>query len=283
MLLNEALKWGIAELKNTSPTPSLDAKILLEFTLKTKELLFLKPETLLNSLQAANFKAFVERRAEGEPIAYITGIKEFYGMEFEVCKDVLIPRPDTELLVLEACNIVQENYTSDTNILLEDICTGSGCIAISILSQLGEYKNLKVTGVDISPAALQIATNNALKLLPNSGQINFIKQDLLSKEFCSNAEVVVSNPPYIAKNEIANLANNVKDFEPLIALDGGEDGLLFYKALAEKCKLAKFILLEIGLNMEDEIIDIFRQQHFILKKMVKDINQINRCLVFYKN
>lgn len=283
MLLNEALKWGIAELKNTSPTPSLDAKILLEFTLNAKELLFLKPETLLNGLEIANFKAFVARRAEGEPIAYITGIKEFYGLEFEVCKDVLIPRPDTELLVFEACNLIKENYTLNQNILVEDICTGSGCITISILSQLREYNNLIVTGVDISITALEVAKKNALKLLPNFGQIKFIKQDLLSKEFCPNAEVVVSNPPYIAKNEIAKLESNVKDFEPILALDGGEDGLLFYKALAEKCKLAKFILLEIGLGMEDEIIAIFQEKNFILNKIVKDINQINRCLVFYKS
>jgi release factor glutamine methyltransferase len=271
MLFYEALKSAIFTLRE-SPTPSLDARILLEFTLK-------KPfwEIDLNenfpSQELLNFQTLIKRRVLKEPIAYIIGEKGFYGFDFTVSQDVLIPRPDSEIIVQTAIEIAS-NFKKDCHII--DLCTGSGALIISVLRTLNNNIFFGV-GVDISAKALKIAEINKAKIFP-SKNLSFVNADI--KNFEINADIIISNPPYIPSEEIKTLEENVKNFEPEIALDGGKDGLYFYRIIAEKGKKAKFVILEIGFGQAKDVSDIFLKEGYKIHSIHKDLSEIERCLVF---
>jgi release factor glutamine methyltransferase len=271
MLFSEALKLAILALKE-SPTPALDARILLEFASQKP---FWKIDLKENITQEAlrNFQTLIQRRAEKEPVAYITCTKGFYGFDFTVSRDVLIPRPDSEIIVQTAIEIAS-NFKEPCQIT--DLCTGSGALIISVLSTLNNDIFFG-TGVDISEKALKIAEINKAKISPNKN-LSFINADI--KNFEINADIVISNPPYIPSEEIKTLEENVKNFEPKIALDGGKDGLYFYRIIAEKGKKAKFVILEIGFGQAKDVSDIFLQEGYELHSIKKDLSQIERCLVF---
>jgi release factor glutamine methyltransferase len=271
MLFCEALKWAILALKE-SPTPALDARILLEFALNKP---FWKIDLNENIPTEAllNFQASIQRRALKEPVAYITCAKGFYGFDFTVSQDVLIPRPDSEIIVQTAIEIAS-NFKEPCQII--DLCTGSGALIISVLSTLNNDIFFG-TGVDISEKALKIAEINKAKIFP-SKNLSFINADI--KNFEINADIIISNPPYIPSEEIQTLEENVKNFEPKIALDGGKDGLYFYRIIAERAKKAKFVILEIGAGQAKDVSDIFLKEDYKLHSIHQDLSKIERCLVF---
>lgn len=229
------------------------------------------------------FETALSRRAGREPLQYITGVQEFMGMEFQVDPHVLIPRQDTETLV-EA--VLSENKDPELSIL--DMCTGSGCIAISLV-RLGGYK--KVEAADISREALKRAEKNAELLLPPEGVSSEPKQTLRFREsdmfsafdpVTEKFDVIVSNPPYIPSRVIEGLEPEVKDFEPRNALDGTEDGLFFYRCLAESC--GRFlrengkVYFEIGHDQREAVSSLLKTHGFSDTRVIKDLTGKDRVV-----
>ena len=273
--LKNLIKFGFLELKSHSPSPHADVRLLLEYILGVQNLPILNPELEIKEEDFSLFKSFLERRKNGEPIAYITKNREFFGLNFEVSPFCLIPRADSEILVEEAIKIAKNHCQINTII---DLCTGSGCLIVSVLHSL---KSLTGIGVDISNEALKIAEKNAKNLLPSKSAgfkiCNILQEDL---PFVNKNSIVISNPPYIKAGDIPFLEKGVKDFEPKLALDGGDDGLIFYQQIAKKCKKASFILLEIGMGMKEDICSIFEKEGYVLTSSAFDLGGIERVLIF---
>ena len=229
---------------------------------------------------AALFR-ILERRKKGEPIQYITGSSEFMGLDFKVDKRVLIPRPETEILVEEALKIAQSSEPTAQSIL--DIGTGSGNIAISLARYLPECK---ITAVDISENAIKVAAENA-DLNQVKGRVEFIVSDLFSALAKSGEfDLIISNPPYISTVEMENLPPEVR-YEPRLALLAGPESLDFYQRIIKDCppylKKGGIILLEMGYNQGIPIQEIFRQSgNFKILKVVPDYGNIERVIVAQK-
>ena len=279
MFLKELYTNSINLLKDKGVlTANLDVKILLVFLLNidTKEIINYFNNEISNEF-LNNFQKLLSRRLNREPIANIIGKKAFWDYDFIVNENVLTPRPDSETLI----EAVLENYKDkDQKLNILDLGTGSGCLILTLLSI---YQNSQGLAIDISDKALEIAKQNA-KLL-NINRIKFLKNnwnDNINKKF----DIIISNPPYIPKKEIEILEPEVNKYNPLLALDGGNDGLDCYKYLAENlqknCKENTKIFLEIGKNQENNIIEIFKNNKFELLKMYKDINGIIRILELKK-
>ena len=279
MFLKELYTNSINLLKDKGVlTANLDVKILLAFLLNidTKEIINYFNNEISNEF-LNNFQKLLSRRLNREPIANIIGKKAFWDYDFIVNENVLTPRPDSETLI----EAVLENYKDkDQKLNILDLGTGSGCLILTLLSI---YQNSQGLAIDISDKALEIAKQNA-KLL-NINRIKFLKNnwnDNINKKF----DIIISNPPYIPKKEIEILEPEVNKYNPLLALDGGNDGLDCYKYLAENlqknCKENTKIFLEIGKNQENNIIEIFKNNKFELLKMYKDINGIIRILELKK-
>lgn len=250
---------------------SLDVEILLmNVTNFNKTQLYLNSEYILSDNQFENFKKLFNRRLENEPIAYIIGKCEFMGMDFILNKDTLIPRPDTEILVEKSIEII--NKYSFKNVL--DIGTGSGAIAIS----LAKYCNIYVDAIDINENALKIAKKNAKK--NNVKNINFIKSDIFSN-INDKYDVIVSNPPYIETNTIKNLDISVKNYEPILALDGGANGLVFYEKIVDSVSkyLNKdgYLIFEIGYNQAKKVENIMKER-FCNITILKDLSKLDRVI-----
>ena len=219
----------------------------------------------------AELQLFVRRAQAGEPVAKIIGHKGFWKSDFIVSKDVLDPRPDSETLI----EAVLESYTDKEAALhILDLGTGSGCLIISLLQ---EYPKATGVAVDISESALQIAKQNA-KDLP----IKFLCADMCALPAdLGKFDIVVSNPPYIARSEIEHLEVAVKNYDPLLALDGGPDGLDFYRQLSHLA-LAEKLFVEIGQGQEHAVTDIMQQSGWTHQKSWKDLGGIVRVLLFQK-
>lgn len=230
---------------------------------------------LVKTVSKSDFKKIekaTERRAKGEPITKILGHANFYGLDFVVTKDVLSPRMDTEILVEQVINDLTE---CKGKVSVIDIGTGSGAIAVTI----AKLTTAKVTAVDVSDNALQVAKQNAEK---NGAKVNFVKSDLFANvgKF-AKFDIIVSNPPYIPTNMIVGLDEEVTKFDPLLALDGGADGLNFYRAIIDVApkKLVKNgrIYLEVGINQAQEVKKLL-QKNFKDIRIVKDYNKIERVV-----
>jgi release factor glutamine methyltransferase len=233
------------------PSARLDAEVLLAFSLKRDRLEFLKnPEMQITKAQQTDFKKLVAKRLKWEPVAYITGRKEFWSFSLEVNKDVLIPRPDTEVIVEETLNICRAQAFDELSIL--DIGTGSGAIALALAKELPQAK---IVATDISPEALAVARKNARRLGLKK-QIEFLQGDLF-EPVNGIFDIIVSNPPYIADQEYQELPTGVKDFEPREALWAGQTGLEFYEKLIYQSKNHLhengWLLLEIGAKQEASV------------------------------
>lgn len=234
--------------------------------------LYLNKDKRLTSDQARLISASLKRRIKGEPLQYIIGKTEFMGLEFKVNKNVLIPRPETEILVEVAIK-----YAKNKKIL--DLGTGSGCIAITIARKL---PGSDVTGVDISEDALSIAKENA-KL--NGVRVKFLHTELfkgLSKKY----DLIISNPPYIPSDQIRSLQPELK-YEPFIALDGGNDGLEFYRKIIKEApdylEDNGILIMEMGFGQRKCIEDILKDtKHFNIIEIIKDYNNIDRIIVAKK-
>ncbi len=260
-------------------SPRLEARILIASVTN------IDSNSVTNSIALSNeelkkLNNMINERKNHKPLDKIIGVKGFYCHDFITSEDVLSPRPDTETLVEEAIKLVKQNNFS--NIL--DLGTGSGCIVLSILSQC---PNLSATAVDISAKALKIAKMNAEKL-NLSERCKFVNASWFDTDFSTKTEpeynVIISNPPYIPTEDIKSLEPEVKNFDPILALDGGSDGLDSYKQIAkvakEKISPNGYVIIEAGINQEQDIINIFTNQGLLHVTSINDLNTIPRCIVF---
>ena len=271
-LLGDALLEGIALLKETNiENPSLDARILMCHTLSCDELyLTVHRDRHLTQSEQGGFFSLIKRRMSNEPVGYITGTKEFMSLEFNVDKNVLIPRPDTEILVERVMSEVKS-----ANPVIIDMCTGSGAIAVSLAKYI---PNARVFGLDISEDALEVAKTNSQK---NGADVTFEKHDVLKPYSKITADAVVSNPPYIPTEDLKGLMSDVIDFEPSIALDGGVDGLLFYRAIIkniDSClKDGGLLAFEVGAGQADDVAYLMEEK-FSSVTLEKDLAGIDRVV-----
>ncbi len=275
MEINKILQTGREALLKNGIDPR-EARLLLAFVLniKTEELIKYK-ECL--SADADKFFEVIDRRCAGEPFAYITGYKEFMKLNFKVSKDVLIPREDTEILVQEIINRVKTSKSKDvSSIKILDMCTGSGCIAISLAKYI---KNSIITAVDVSSKAIAVAKVNAIK---NDVVVNFIESNLFEVIPGQKFDIIVSNPPYIKRDIIDSLQAEVKQ-EPIIALDGGNSGLEFYQKITlEALKYLNpkgLLAFEIGYDQGKDVMKIMEDNGFVDIKVIKDLSMNDRVVV----
>ena len=279
MNIENTLNEGINILqKNKIPNPQLDGEILLSNLIKKdKKHIILNPKELLNSEQLDKFKSLIERRKKGEPIAYLINKKEFWKDEFFVNKDVLIPRPDSELIIEQVLKI----YSKESQLQVLDIGTGSGCILLSILK---ERPNFYGTGIDISKKSINVSKFNAKQLNLTNRVKNF--HSSVDNFKIGKYDLIVSNPPYIKLLNLKYLEKNVVNFEPKLALSGGFDGFskirnVISKASALIKKNGKFIL-EIGFDQKNRVKEILKKEGFYVNKAIKDYGNNDRCVISTK-
>jgi release factor glutamine methyltransferase len=279
MNYQEILNEGTKILKSSNiKSFNLDSEILLASSLKLD-----RPRLLLNLNKEINkdereiFFNFIDRRKKSEPIAYILGFKEFWKNNFKINKSVLIPRPDTEIVVEEVLKEIKSNESKQ----ILDIGTGSGCI---ILSVLNERKKSYGYGIDISKKAINLAKNNA-KIQHIYNRIKFLHSDIDNFYF-GKYDLIVSNPPYIKLSDIGVLDRDIKFFEPNLALNGGLDGYSKIRKVINKSsvliKKDGKLILEIGFNQVINTTKILKTNGFYVNRIVKDFSRINRCIVATK-
>ena len=275
MNVSELLNSGSKTLKQCKiKTHQLDSELVLSSLLKKK-----RENLLTNSNEEVskniiyNFEKLVDRRAKREPLAYILKRKEFWSKDFFVDRSTLIPRPETELLCESVINVFKNK-----NLFILDIGTGSGCIILSILS---EIKGGKGIGVDISRKAIEVAKKNSNKLGLNN-RVKFLNKPL-ENIYGYKFDLIVSNPPYIKTSDIKNLSDDVKRYEPKRALDGGKDGLDVIKKVIYKSKtiLKRLgtLVLEIGYKQHYKVSQILKDQNFKEDLLVKDYKNNVRCIL----
>ena len=271
----ELIKFGSKLLREKNIlSHSLDSEILLSKILKkSREEILVNLNQEINEKNILKFEKFIERRTKKEPIAYILEEKEFWSKKFTVNNNILIPRPATELLVDKLQKIFNEK-----KILILDIGTGSGCILLSLLSEL---KNSKGVGIDVSKEAILVAKINRFRLNLDNRAKFFNKSitSFIDKKF----DLVVSNPPYIERNNIKNLSEDVKRYEPRLALDGGNDGLdLIKKVIYKSRKVLKIngtLALEIGNEQIKKVSKILFDNNFRIVHLVNDYKDNVRCVI----
>ena len=275
MTIKQAITKGMIMLKsNNVESPKLKARLLLQYVLdKPRQYIIVYDNKEIDKQQQWQYFVNIEKLTKGVPLQHITHRQEFMKMDFFVDENVLIPRTDTEILVEEVIKIAQK-YNSPR---ILDLCTGSGAIAISLKKFV---PNADITAVDISEKALEIAQKNAEKL---EAKINFVKSDLFDKLDNKKFDIIVSNPPYIRKDEIKKLSEEVQK-EPKIALDGGEDGLDFYRIITEQAinylKTGSFLCFEIGYNQKSDVIKIIEdEQNYKNTYCKKDLYGNDRIII----
>jgi len=274
-ILNEGSK--ILKLHNIKSF-NLDSEILLSSVLKLeRSKLILNLNKNIKYKDKKNYFNLIERRKKNEPVAYITGYKEFWKDTFKVNRNVLIPRPDTEIVVEQILNELDVN--SSKRIL--DIGTGSGCIILSILK---ERKKCHGTGIDISKKAINLAKYNA-KIQHIGNRIKFFNSDI-DNFYRDKYDLITSNPPYIKLYEINDLERDIKNYEPKVALNGGIDGYSKIKLVIKKSstliKKKGKLILEVGLGQIRETQRILRLNGFYTNKFVKDLANKSRCIISTK-
>ena len=238
-------------------------------------------EDLLTDEQVEEFSESLEARAQGKPLQYITGRQEFFGLEFEVNNDVLIPRPETELLVEAALSIVSPNETP----FICDVGTGSGCIVITLLHKLARARGI---ALDISAAALAVAERNATRHGVQE-RLSFVTSDCfagLEPAFGQTFDLIVSNPPYVAERAVDGLQREVRDFEPPVALTAGEDGLSVIRRLLIEAraylKSAGFLIFEMGFDQHDAVKELIDENVWKLLEIYDDLQGIPRTVALMK-
>ena len=279
MNIENMLNEGISILKRSKiPNPQLDSEILLSDSIKRdKKYIILNPKELLNPEQTETFKNLIKRRKKREPVAYLINKKEFWKDKFFVNKDVLIPRPDTELMIEQVIKI----YSKDSQLQVLDIGTGSGCILLSILR---ERPNFYGTGIDISKKSINVSKLNA-KQLNLTRRVKFFHSSVDNFNI-GKYDLIVSNPPYIELCNLKYLEKDVINFEPKLALSGGFDGFLKIRKVIIKAKTlikknGKFIL-EIGYNQKNKVKKILKKEGFYVNKAIRDYGNNDRCIISTK-
>jgi release factor glutamine methyltransferase len=279
----ETLKRAGVQLRDAEvPNDVLDAQTLLAEALgKDRTYLIVNFNQELSEDLLAKYQALIERRAAGEPLQYITGHQEFFGLEFEVTRDVLIPRPETEILVEETIRLAHLHDLAEPVIV--DIGTGSGCIAVTLARELSAAH---VTACDISPAALGVARRNAARLGLGS-RIRFAESDLFAAfPELDFADFILSNPPYVAAEELPALQREVRDWEPHIALSDFADGLSFYRRLLTEAparlKSGGHLLCEMGYTQSEAVLEMVDRGIWDEPRLLDDLQGIPRTIVLRK-
>ncbi|MBA8666674.1 peptide chain release factor N(5)-glutamine methyltransferase [Holosporaceae bacterium 'Namur'] len=257
---------------------ALEAELLLAKLVcqNSRERLLALSDSEVDGNIEKEFFNLIERRIQNEPISQILGKKEFWDYEFIVDSSVLTPRNDTETIIEQVIKYFSDKE-AELNIL--DLGTGSGCLSVTLAAI---FSNAKITAIDISPAALKIAKQNAVKNIVDN-RIAFIKSDWFSKVSKRTYDIIVCNPPYISINELKELANEVKDFEPQIALTDFADGYTYYKIIADEMrdylKQSGKAFFEIGIDQALSVKEIFELQGYRVENIAKDLAGIERCVV----
>ena len=268
------LSAGYLEEKGCS-SARLDAELLLAHVLELDRLdLYLNFDKPLDNREVSEYRSLIGRRGQRIPVAYLTGVKEFYSLPFKVTPAVLIPRPETEFIIDKILELVEP----DEPVKILEIGTGSGAIAIALACQ---DPNFSITATDISREALDIAKNNAANL-EVCHQISFVEADLFTNVE-GKFEIICSNPPYIPSDELSGLAPELFE-EPRLALDGGSDGLCFYNKILEQASSylenPGFVVLEIGWNQAETVRKLGVQAGFLWLETVVDYGGNDRVVIF---
>ena len=279
MKLNAVIRDAYQSLKNNKIKSALiDSELLMANVLnKSREYIILNLDKDIKENDFHKFQVMVNQRSKGKPIAYLTNKKFFWKYEFYVDKHVLIPRPDTELIIEQVLKI----YKFKKKINFLDIGVGSGCITLSILK---ERKDFRALGLDISNQALKVCKINAAKL----GVVNRLKlfNSDIDKFLFGKYDLIISNPPYIKNLDLKYLEKDVKKFEPKLALDGGLDGISeirkVIKKSSELIKNGGKLVLEIAYNQKEEVKLLLKKNNFYINSVVKDLAKNERCIISTK-
>ena len=273
--LNQATKFLI---RNNIKSPILDSEILMSKAInRSKKFIITNLGSTVEKNALRNFKRFVFQRARGKPVSYITGTKEFWKFQFKIINGILIPRPDTEIIIEKVLEITK--FKKKLKIL--DIGVGSGCILLSILK---ERKNFNGIGIDLSKKCIDLSRLNALNLQINN-RVKFYKSDIDNFNI-GKYDLIVSNPPYINQFDLKNLDKEVIDFEPKLSLDGGLDGLSVIRKVVKKAseliKIKGTFILEIGFDQKERVKKILKNKGFYINKVLKDYSNNDRCIISTK-
>ena len=279
MNIEIAIKKACKELKkNKISSALLDSELLLSKIIKkNREFVLLNLDKRLDQSDYKSFRDLIIKRSKGKPLAYLTGVKSFWNYDFKVNEKVLIPRPDSELIVEQVLKI----YRNKKKINFLEIGVGSGCLILSILK---EKKLFSGTGIDISNHSIKISNINAKKLKIEN-RIKLFKSDIDNFNL-GKYDLIISNPPYIKKLDFRSLKKDVVNFEPWLALDGGLDGLSCFKKIIKKSsKLIKKrgkLILEIACDQKRDVVKILKDNGFYINKILKDLANNDRCIISTK-
>ena len=275
MTIRQAVNWGAEKLRdNNVDNAEYDSfELLSSINGMTRTFYFINGDNELSEKDFSLFKEYIEKRASHKPLQHILGKAYFYGYEFVVNENVLIPRQDTEILVSEVIKVAKDGYD------ILDMCTGSGCIGITLAKK---FPDSNVTGVDISDKALAVAWKNKCNL--DADNIDFIQSDLFAALGADRRyDIIVSNPPYIQTKVIEGLQDEVRLHDPMLALDGTEDGLMFYRRITDKSgdylKMNGYLCYEIGAEQAADVSDIMKQAGFKDIVVVKDLAGLDRVVM----
>ena len=281
--MNSSKKWKIIDLINWAEVyfkakkfenPRMEIEWLIRSVLKVNRIdIYLKFDRILTDQELKILKSFIQRRLKREPLQYITNSSEFYGLEYFINKNVLIPRPETEMII----DIAEKALLDKKKPKVLDIGTGSGCIGNTLALR---NRNYDILGIDISDKAIEVANKNK----KNLKNITFIKMDILNQIPKEKYDIIISNPPYIPLSDFSKVKKDVKEYEPLIALTDQADGLTFYKRymkiIDNILKDGGKILFEVGLNRHPvEVKKILAENGFSNIKLIKDLNGDNRFIL----
>jgi len=279
MNIEIAIKNANKELKkNNISSASLDSELLLSKVIKRdRKFILLNPDKKLDKSDQESFKDLIIKRAKGKPLAYLTGIKSFWNYDFKINNKVLIPRPDSEIIIEQVLDI----YKNKNNLNFLEIGIGSGCLALSILK---EKKSFLATGVDLSQDCIEICRYNANQLRVGN-RIKLLKSDVDNLNF-HKYDFIISNPPYIKKFDLNKLNKEVKEYEPKLALDGGLEGIsVIRKVIKKSAELIKTrgkLILEIGYDQKASVKKMLNENNFYINKVIKDLAKNDRCIVSTK-
>ena len=279
MNIGIAIKNACKELKkNKIRSALLDSELLLSKLIKKdRKFILLNPDKKLDKSIQDNFKDLISKRSKGKPLAYLTGTKSFWKYDFKINEKVLIPRPETEIMIEQVLKI----YNNKHYLNFLEVGIGSGCIALSILK---EKKSFLGTGIDLSQDCIEICRYNAKKLGVNN-RIKLFKSDVDNLIF-RKYDLIVSNPPYIKKFDLNKLSREVINYEPKLALDGGLEGLsVIRKVIKKSSELIKIhgkLILEIGYDQRLPVIKMLNENNFYINKTIKDLANNDRCIISTK-
>ncbi|MEI7668810.1 MAG: peptide chain release factor N(5)-glutamine methyltransferase [Pseudomonadota bacterium] len=290
MIIKNLLSFGVKKLREANiDSANLDASILLAHIMGTsRELLLMNNNQLVHQDVIVEFENMLLRRAKKEPIAYIIQKKEFWGLDFKVTCDTLIPRPDSETIVetvidkAQSIALMRNEDISSVSLKIADIGTGTACLIISLIKEL---PSSVAVGVDISELALEVARINAKNHYIET-KIKFIKSNWL-ESLEGKFDIIISNPPYIAPSELDNLMEDVKNYEPHLALISSNDGMDSYRCivndLRSKLEIGGYAVFEVGKGQADKLAKMLEEKGFVIDEIRNDLAGIARCVVAKNN